>query len=166
MRTFLLLLAFCGAANLAAQLVGDTETGLASYLSREYDGMKTAYDVTYNRNELVAAHKSFPFNSTVSVRNLDNNKTVNVRIIDKGPFIRGRVVELSERAAEALGMLNQTTAPVEVTLKALAPSNPVRSTTQSATAPAPAASRPKVTVVDPEPAPAPRTAARVTPPSS
>ena len=104
--------------DLCAQLIGDTQSGLASYYSTEYDGAETAYGVVYDRTELVAAHKTYPYNSTVRVRNEDNGRTVTVRIIDKGPFIRGRIIELSELAARDLGMYGERTAPVEVTLLA------------------------------------------------
>ena len=104
------------AGDLCAQLVGDTQSGLASYYSTEYDGAETAYGVVYDKTELVAAHKTYPYNSTVQVRNEDNDRTVTVRIIDKGPFIRGRIIELSEQAARDLGMYGERTAPVEVTL--------------------------------------------------
>lgn len=114
MRLLYTLLLF--SFTLSAQLVGDKQTGLASYYSSEYDGAETAYGTIYNKNELVAAHKAYPFNSRVSVRNQDNGKTVTVRIIDKGPFIRGRIIELSERAAREIGMLGQRTASVEITL--------------------------------------------------
>ncbi|MBC6993656.1 septal ring lytic transglycosylase RlpA family protein [Neolewinella lacunae] len=111
----LLVLAICS-SYLPAQLVGDTENGLASYYSAEYHGAETAYGVIYDKNQLVAAHRQFPQNSVVRVRNIENGKTVDVRIIDKGPFIRGRVIELSERAAANLGMLGKETVPVEITL--------------------------------------------------
>ena len=117
MKNILLLLLF--ASPLTAQLVGDQQSGLASYYSTEYDGAETAYGTLYNRNELVAAHKLYPFNSRVRVRNTGNDRVVTVRIIDKGPFIRGRVIELSERAARELGMLGERTAPVELTLLSL-----------------------------------------------
>ena len=112
----LLTLSFSLPGWLAAQLVGDTQSGLASYYATEYDGAETAYGVVYDKTELVAAHKTYPYNSTVRVRNQDNGRTVTVRIIDKGPFIRGRIIELSERAARELGMLGERTVPVEVTL--------------------------------------------------
>lgn len=111
---FLLPLLLPVAVN--AQLVGDKQSGLASYYSAEYNGAQTAYGTVYDRNDLVAAHKAYPFNSTVSVRNEANGLTVVVRIIDKGPFIRGRIIELSERAARELGMLGERTVPVELTL--------------------------------------------------
>lgn len=114
----LLLLFICSlfTTALSAQLVGDTENGLASYYSDAYDGAETAYKVIYHKDELVAAHRQYPQNSVVQVRNVENGKTVKVKIIDKGPFIRGRVIEVSERAAAILGMLGKETVPVEVTL--------------------------------------------------
>ena len=100
----------------SAQLVGDRQSGLASYYSPEYDGAETAYGIIYDRTQLVAAHKTYPLNSTVRVTNEQNGQSVIVRIIDKGPFIRGRVIEVSERAAEALGMLGERTVPVRLEL--------------------------------------------------
>jgi rare lipoprotein A len=115
---FLLILNFLALTStlLTAQLVGETENGLASYYSDEYQGATTAYGETYNKADLVAAHRLYPYNSIVRVKNLGNNRTVTVRIIDKGPFIKGRIIELSERAAANLGMLSKKTAQVELTL--------------------------------------------------
>jgi len=124
---FLLILTFFAffTTALSAQLVGDTENGLASYYSDAYDGAETAYKVIYHKDELVAAHRQYPQNSVVQVRNVENGKTVKVKIIDKGPFIRGRVIEVSERAAGILGMLGKETVPVEVTLLST-PDQPAR----------------------------------------
>lgn len=119
MRQFLFFTLALLVLPLAAQNVGDTENGQASYYSREYQGAKTAYNVIYDRDDLVAAHRQYPLNSVIRVTNLDNNKSVNVRVIDKGPFIRGRIVELSERAAALLGMIGKESVPAEVTLVAL-----------------------------------------------
>ncbi|NJC26359.1 septal ring lytic transglycosylase RlpA family protein [Neolewinella antarctica] len=134
------------ATTLPAQLIGDTENGLASYYSREYDGAETAYDLIYNRNDMVAAHKTFPVNSTVEVKNLDNGKAVRVRIIDKGPFIRGRVIEVSERAAEGLGLIGLVTAPVEVTLVSLKSDEPADREVVTTAEPDPVVDRPVVVV--------------------
>ncbi|MGB3801902.1 MAG: septal ring lytic transglycosylase RlpA family protein [Lewinella sp.] len=139
-----------------AQLVGDRQNGLASYYSPEYDGAETAYGVIYDRTELVAAHKTYPLNSTVRVTNESNGNSVVVRIVDKGPFIRGRIVELSERAAEELGMLGERTVPVELQLlstpdqRALTSrdSPPPRTTEVSTTSPAPV---PREPAPDPQP---------------
>ncbi len=172
--TYLLFIFFFPIA-LSAQLVGDKENGLASYFSPEYDKRETAYKVIYHKDELVAAHRQFPFNSTVRVKNMDNGKTVDVRIIDEGPFIRSRIIELSERAAAIIGLLGKETVPVELTLLstpnqpavAIAPEPPVNNdpvVTPNASEPDPApAAPPQVTpaptpaenpaVVTPQPAP-------------
>lgn len=146
--TLLLLLS----TGLSAQLIGDSENGLASYYSREYDGAETAYGQVYRRGEMVAAHKSFPENSIVEVINLDNRKSVRVRIIDKGPFIRGRVIEVSEAAAKQLGMIGKVTVPVEINLRSLNARTPVK--------PQP---EPVVRKPSPEPKAAPPVAASSTP---
>ena len=90
------------------------EIGLASYYSDKYNGGKTASGEIYNRNELVAAHKSLPFGTRLRVSRLDNGKSVVVRIIDRMPDIKGRVIDLSGRAAEQLNMMDEGTTQVEL----------------------------------------------------
>ncbi|MEM9836452.1 MAG: septal ring lytic transglycosylase RlpA family protein [Bacteroidota bacterium] len=140
MRLFLLFLlaAFTGMATLKSQTVGSTATGLASYFADDFHGSITSYGEKYNRNELVAAHKLFDHNALVRVTNLENNRSVRVRIIDKGPFIQGRIIEVSHRAAELLGMLNQDPVRVSIELlgantKANATSNTTTSTSETPT---------------------------------
>ncbi|MNN57849.1 RlpA-like protein precursor [compost metagenome] len=48
------------------------------------------------------------------VTNLDNSRSVVVRINDRGPFVRGRIIDVSRRAAEALGMIRSGVADVRV----------------------------------------------------
>ena len=45
---------------------------------------------------------------------VSTGKTVKVRINDRGPFVSGRIVDLSQAAAAALGILNDGTAPVRI----------------------------------------------------
>jgi rare lipoprotein A len=61
---------------------------------------------------LTAAHLSRPFGSHVKVTNLRNGRSVVVRINDRGPFIKGRCIDLTYRAAQAIGM--DGIAPVNV----------------------------------------------------
>ena len=117
MRTFLLaLLLTTFSLPATAQLVGDVEYGLGSYYSDEYENSTTAYGESFSNRDMVAAHKLYPYNSTVRVKNTANGQTATVRIIDKGPFIRGRIIEVSQAAAARLGMIGQSSAQVEVTL--------------------------------------------------
>ena len=63
---------------------------------------------------MTAAHKTLPLGTYVSVYNLNNGKTVEVRINDRGPFVRGRIIDLSYKAARRIGLVGPGTAPVEI----------------------------------------------------
>lgn len=61
-----------------------------------------------------AAHRTLPFGSKVRVTNLRNNRSVVVTINDRGPFTGGRVIDVSGRAADALGFRSAGVAHVKV----------------------------------------------------
>ena len=65
---------------------------------------KTANGEYFSPKEMTAAHKSLPFGTIVEVTNLANKETVLVRINDRGPFVKGRVIDLSRAAANAIGI--------------------------------------------------------------
>jgi rare lipoprotein A len=75
--------------------------GLASYYGR---GELTAAGERFDPNAMTAAHRTLPFGTRVRVTRVDNGDSVVVRINDRGPFKPDRVIDLSERAAENLGM--------------------------------------------------------------
>ena len=52
---------------------------------------------------MTAAHRTLPFGSQVEVLNKRNGKRVTVRINDRGPFVRGRIIDVTPAAAQALG---------------------------------------------------------------
>jgi rare lipoprotein A len=89
-------------------------TGKASWYGGEYQGRLTASGEVFDKNKLTAAHRTLPFQTIVNVRNLNNGKSVRVRINDRGPFIHGRIIDLSEAAAKALGMIREGVIPVSV----------------------------------------------------
>lgn len=91
------------------------QKGIASYYSDYFQGKTTASGETFNQQELTAAHKSLPFGTRVKVVRTDTGQAVEVVINDRGPFIKGRVIDLSKRAAQKLGMLNRGVAPVLIT---------------------------------------------------
>ena len=76
---------------------------------------KTASGERMNPNALTAAHRSWPFGTTVLVENLGNGRSVVVRVNDRGPFVGGRIIDLSKAAAAQIGMINSGTAKVRVT---------------------------------------------------
>ncbi|TBU89499.1 septal ring lytic transglycosylase RlpA family protein [Phytopseudomonas dryadis] len=88
--------------------------GKASYYGKAHHGNKTASGERFDQNALTAAHRTLPFGTRVKVTNLNNNRSVVLRINDRGPFTRGRIIDVSYKAAEALGMLRAGVAPVRV----------------------------------------------------
>ncbi len=90
------------------------ETGIASWYGSEFHNKRTANGEIYDMNALTAAHKTLPLPSYVMVVNLENGRSINVRVNDRGPFARGRIIDLSRRSAQLLGMEKKGTARVRV----------------------------------------------------
>ncbi|QNO14828.1 septal ring lytic transglycosylase RlpA family protein [Alkalicella caledoniensis] len=78
--------------------------GVASYYGSKFHGRTTANGEVYNMNALTAAHRTLPFGTMVEVTYLRTGKSVTVRINDRGPFIAGRIIDLSEAAANQIGL--------------------------------------------------------------
>jgi rare lipoprotein A len=91
-----------------------TSQGLASFYAKRFHGRPTASGEPHDATALTAAHRSLPFGTWVRVQSLHSGREVKVRINDRGPFARGRVIDLSRAAAQALGMLHAGTHAVEV----------------------------------------------------
>jgi len=90
------------------------ETGLATYYASSLAGRRTANGERYDPSLLTAAHRRLPFGTLVEVRRRDGKRSVIVRINDRGPFVANRVIDLSFRAAEALGIVHLGKAVVEI----------------------------------------------------
>jgi rare lipoprotein A len=103
--------------------VGSTERGIASWYGKPYDGRQAADGEIYDMEQMVAAHRTLPFQTMVRVRNLTNGKTVDVRIIDRGPFVNNRIIDVSHAAARSLEMIGSGIAQVELTILS-SPANP------------------------------------------
>jgi rare lipoprotein A len=77
--------------------------GVASF----YSDTETASGEKFDKNELTAAHPSLPFGTRLRVTDVSSGRFVTVRVNDRGPYVRGRVVDISPSAAEALGMVDK-----------------------------------------------------------
>lgn len=84
--------------------------GVASF----YSDTETASGEKFDRNDLTAAHPSLPFGTRLRVTDVSSGRFVTVRVNDRGPFVRGRVVDISPSAAEALGMVDKGVANVRL----------------------------------------------------
>lgn len=118
MRRIFSLVCFCGllwSAN--AQISGKDpklERGFASWYGLPYNGRTASDGKVYDEHQLTAAHRTLPFGTEVRVRRLDRNRSVVVRITDRGPFVESRIIDVSEAAAEVLGMTRRGVVPVVV----------------------------------------------------
>jgi len=92
------------------------QRGLASWYGQDFHGLPTAQGEAFDMYAYTAAHRSLPLGTHVRVKNLKNGRVVVVRINDRGPYKRGVIIDLSRRAAGALGMVadGRTQVRVEV----------------------------------------------------
>lgn len=81
----------------------ETERGGASWYGARFHRRRTASGELFDMRALTAAHRTLPFGTRVCVRSLLTGRAVEVRINDRGPFHPGRVIDLSQAAAEKLG---------------------------------------------------------------
>jgi len=94
------------------------EEGVASWYGPDFHGKRTANGERYDMHALTAAHRTLPMPSLVRVTNLENGRSAILRINDRGPFARSRILDVSKRAADALGFIGQGTARVRVEILA------------------------------------------------
>jgi len=90
------------------------ETGIASWYGEDFHGKYTANGEVFDLNALTAAHRTLPMPSIVQVTNLENGRTLKLRVNDRGPYLRGRIIDVSRRAAQLLGFEGIGTAKVRV----------------------------------------------------
>lgn len=91
-----------------------SQQGEASYYGDKFQGKKTATGETFDKNKLTAASPDLPLGTRATVTNQENGKSVDVKINDRGPYADGRIIDLSQKAADKLDMKEQGVAPVKV----------------------------------------------------
>jgi rare lipoprotein A len=112
-RSICLLVAVAQLLPLAVSYAkAEGQSGVASVYSTE-SGSRTASGARLNPGAMTAAHRSFPFGSRVRVTNRRNGRTVVVTVNDRGPFVRGRIIDVTPAAAQALGFSGLTQVTVE-----------------------------------------------------
>jgi rare lipoprotein A len=93
---------------------GQVQTGIASYYHDSLHGNKTASGQIYDKRKMSAAHKRLPLGTKVKVTDTKTGRSIVVRVNDRGPFIKGRIIDLSRRAARELGIIRRGITPVKV----------------------------------------------------
>lgn len=100
---------------------GYDRAGLASWYGPNFHGRLTANGEIYDQYHLSAAHPTFPLPSYARVTNKKNGNSVVVRVNDRGPFAHGRIIDLSNQAAQLLDMKHEGVAAVRVQYMGRAP---------------------------------------------
>jgi len=90
------------------------EVGIASWYGSRFQGRRMSNGKRFDMRKMLAAHRTLPLGSKVKVTNLANGRAVEVTIEDRGPYPKGRLIDLSKRAAQTLGMTKQGLARVRI----------------------------------------------------
>ena len=106
LTTLTLLISFTALAQ--------SQSGKASFYSKSFSGRKTASGERLHHDSLTCAHRTYPFGTMLLVTNPANGNHVIVKVTDRGPYVKGRIIDLSVRAAQELGIIAQGIAPVIV----------------------------------------------------
>jgi len=77
---------------------------VASWYGPKFAGRPTASGEIFDPRKLTAAHKTLPLGTKLIVYYPKTGKAVEVRVNDRGPYVPGRHLDLSEAAAEELGL--------------------------------------------------------------
>ena len=92
----------------------EVQIGIASYYGKKFHRKLTANGQRFNMYKVSAAHKTLPLGTRVKVTNLNNGKSIRLTINDRGPFKKGRILDLSYKAAQKLGFVNDGTTKVRI----------------------------------------------------
>lgn len=93
---------------------GRKQHGKASYYSRRFAHKKTASGLPLDPNKKTAASKTLPLGTKAEVTNEENGKKTEVIINDRGPYVKDRVIDVTPKVAEELGIKQEGVAKVEV----------------------------------------------------
>lgn len=81
---------------------GVSFNGTATWYGNVRPNMGTASGRPFNENDLTCAHKTLPFGTRIAVT--FRGKSVIVTVTDRGPYGKGRVIDLTKRAADIIGL--------------------------------------------------------------
>lgn len=98
----------------AKKRLAKKQKGKASYYSHRLSGRKMADGTRLDPASNAAASKTLPLGTKARVKNLDTGKSAVVEIKDRGPYVKGRIVDVTPKTAQQLGMKEDGVAPVEV----------------------------------------------------
>jgi rare lipoprotein A len=103
-----------------------TQSGQGSYYADKFNGRPTASGAAYRAGKMTAAHNTLPFGTRIKVTNVKNGRSVKVTVNDRGPHVKGRIVDVSGKAARKLDLVEAGVVPVQLKVIKAAPSSAKR----------------------------------------
>lgn len=94
--------------------------GMASWYGPGFHGRPMASGQIFDQNEIVVAHRTFPFGLKVKITNLENGKSIIAPVLDRGPYVKNskgkytREIDLSSAAADALDTKHKGVVKVKI----------------------------------------------------
>jgi rare lipoprotein A len=88
--------------------------GYACWYGSAFEGKKTANGDVFSKNKLTAAHRYLEFGTKIKITNQKTQKSVVVEVNDRGPFVKGKILDLSEKAAKKIDVYAQGTGMVGI----------------------------------------------------
>lgn len=101
--TICCLLFLAGCATTEAADTKKIYKGTASWYQK---GKKTADGKKYDPNKYSVAHRTLPFGTMLKLTNVANGNTIEAIVNDRGPFVKGKELDVSRGAAQALGFFH------------------------------------------------------------
>jgi rare lipoprotein A len=80
------------------------ERGIASWYGPNFHGKTMANGEPYDMYAYTVAHKTLPKQTVICVTNPENGKSVRAVVTDRGPYKGERIIDLSKRVAEEIGI--------------------------------------------------------------
>lgn len=113
---FLCLIAFGAKSQEVVTNAADTTKKIifTTYYAKKFEGRRTTSGERYRSTKFTAAHRTLPFGTIITVKNLHTGKTVDVRVNDRGPFSKKFSLDISRAAAKAIGIYRLGYAKVEI----------------------------------------------------
>jgi rare lipoprotein A len=91
-------------APAAAKPAGKDQKGVASFYDAKDAGKTTASGKPLAVNRMTAASPTLPLGSKAKVVNTKTGRSAQVTITDRGPYAKGRVLDVTPKVAERLGI--------------------------------------------------------------
>jgi rare lipoprotein A len=93
---------------------GRKQSGVASYYGKGFAKKKTANGEAMDPGKMTAASKTLPLGTRAKVTNTENGKSAEVRINDRGPAVKGRILDVTPKVADKLGIKSDGVSKVDI----------------------------------------------------